>query len=62
MLLSFISVDDIEKAFSLSDDEFKAKYRIYKPNIMSERVVVYCRTGKRALNVCEKLHKMGYEK
>lgn len=57
-----IPVDDIEKAFSMSDDEFKAKYHIYKPNIMSERVVVYCRTGKRALKVCEKLHKMGYEK
>ncbi|KAK2143031.1 hypothetical protein LSH36_885g00000 [Paralvinella palmiformis] len=55
-------VSEVEKAFTLSDDEFKAKYNMYKPNIMSERVVIYCRSGKRAHKVCEQLHKMGYEK
>jgi rhodanese-related sulfurtransferase len=46
-LLFTITVQDISQAINLNDEEFKNTYGFEKPSY-NDRIVVYCRSGKRS--------------
>lgn len=58
----FYLVDDIEKAFTMSDADFQAKYGVPKPKPDDDNLVFSCKLGLRGLSACEKVRKLGYEK
>ncbi|KAM3174832.1 hypothetical protein ACTXT7_009716 [Hymenolepis weldensis] len=57
-----IPLDDIEKAFTMVDADFQAKYGVPKPKPNDDNLVFSCKLGKRGLIACEKVQKLGYEK
>ena len=59
-LLHRVVVGEISEAFNLPDDEFLTKYDAPKP-LKGDSVVVYCRSGVRAVSGCDELGKLGFE-
>ena len=59
-LLHRVVVGEISEAFRLPDDEFLSTYDAPKP-LKGDSVVVYCRSGVRAVSGCDELDKLGFE-
>ncbi|GAB6018893.1 Thiosulfate:glutathione sulfurtransferase [Chamberlinius hualienensis] len=50
-----IPVADFKSALELPEDQFKGKYGVNKPSLYDGKVVVYCRSGRRATAAVEQL-------
>lgn len=57
-----VPLGEISEAFNLPDDEFEKKYGAPKPPKDADNLVVYCRSGVRAMSGCEELSKLGFDK
>jgi rhodanese-related sulfurtransferase len=55
-----VPVEEIEEAFQLSKEDFKAKYGFEKPK-KHDQIVVYCRSGRRAASAAFHLVEQGYD-
>lgn len=56
----FFLVDEIQEAFQLSSEDFKAKYSVSKPALEDDNITFHCRTGKRAQEAIQMLQAMGF--
>ncbi|XP_022069393.1 thiosulfate:glutathione sulfurtransferase-like [Acanthochromis polyacanthus] len=55
-----IPVDTVEAEFSLSPEEFKAKYGVTKPPLDAPELVFHCMMGRRGGIATNKAHELGY--
>ncbi len=53
-------VGEVDAAFGLGDDDFKAKYGVPKPAANSTNFVFVCAVGVRSLTACKMVEKYGY--
>ncbi|KAI8912348.1 Rhodanese-like domain-containing protein [Powellomyces hirtus] len=54
-----VPLDQVSSAFALSDADFAATYKFEKPKA-TDRVVVYCRSGRRSAAAADILEGLGY--
>ncbi|XP_008278555.1 thiosulfate sulfurtransferase/rhodanese-like domain-containing protein 1 [Stegastes partitus] len=55
-----IPVDTVEAEFSLSPEEFKAKYGVNKPPLDAPELVFHCMMGGRGGRATNKAYELGY--
>jgi len=56
------SVENVEAAFSMKPEEFKAKYGVTKPAVDAPELVFHCQMGRRGATATSKAHQLGYVK
>lgn len=54
-------VNEISTAFSMTEEEFFAKYQFSKPDISSSNLVLGCRYAVRSVKAGEMLWNLGYK-
>lgn len=54
-----IAVEELMEALALKDEAFTKKYGFSKKDLKRHQVVVYCRSGKRAITACQILDTYG---
>ncbi|XP_049614974.1 thiosulfate:glutathione sulfurtransferase [Syngnathus scovelli] len=55
-----IPVDEVQGAFGLEPEAFKAKYGVTKPPLNSSELVFHCQMGKRGATATTKANQLGY--
>ena len=55
-------MSEIDTAFRLTQEEFKAKYGIPKPKVTDENLIFHCQSGRRAKKAVEEVQQLGYER
>lgn len=54
-----VALHELEKAFSLSEEDFQKEYHFSKPQ-KGEKIICYCRTGGRSARATQFIASLGY--
>ncbi|XP_049341432.1 thiosulfate sulfurtransferase/rhodanese-like domain-containing protein 1 [Astyanax mexicanus] len=57
-----IPLGEVERAFTLTPDQFRELYRVSMPTKSHLNFILYCQRGRRSLSALQKIHRLGYSR